>query len=143
MTKEFERRNYEIARRFAGLTDLQMAEKLAQALDVSPSWLLGEPETMTLHDPLDGQDFACPILRAEEIAGYGMLYHVYLDEIGDVVPVIVSAGMQFTPTDWTRSDLPKSAAEIVEQTADPAGVRWMDEAGRDTVLLDGLPRVFA
>ena len=158
--------NFDIARRFTGLSAADLARKLdvspqqlngwlsgqrvpsrtnisgiAAAMDVSPAWLLGVPENLTLHDPLEPADYTAPILRAEAIEGYGMLYHVYLEETGDVVPVILSDGLQFTPTDWTAAQSIRCAADIAVEAADPAGVRWMDWRGHDAIMLDGLPRV--
>lgn len=159
--------NFEIACRFAGMTGVKLAEQLgvtpgyisqlqtdrrglsrdkarelARVLDVSPAWLMGVAESLILHDPINGDDFTAPIMRSEELAGYGMLYHVYLDETGDIVPVILSDGLQFTPTDWSGAQAIKCAADIRAEAEDRAGVRWMDWRGQDAIMLDGLPRVF-
>ena len=108
------------------------AEKLAEVLDVDAEWVLGLGQKLALADPLEGKVFNCPIVRSESIDGYGALYHVYLDETGDVVPVILSGGVQLTPCDW-QSLTVRSAADI-------AGERWMDARGHDAIMLDGLPR---
>ena len=106
---------------------------LADLLDVDQAWLLSVPQALPLVDPLTGEVYACPIIRSEEIEGYGTLYHVHIAETGDIVPVILSAGLQLTPTDWTALTV-RSAADIPEGT-------WMGPGGRDAVMLDGLPRV--
>lgn len=150
--------NFEIGARFAGLNGKELADRLgvstayisqlmtgkrslgpnnvqllAKALDVDPAWLLGVPQALPLIDPLNGGVVACPIIRSETIPDYGTLYHVHLAETGDIVPVILSAGLQLTPTDWT--------ALTVHSAADIAGCAWTGPGARDAVILDGLPRV--
>jgi len=105
---------------------------IATALNVTPAWLLGVPDAVTVRDPISEQVVEGRILRVEQIAGYGTLYHVHIDESGDVVPVLF-AGEQFTPRDWQTLTV-RSAQDI-------AGERWMDHRGRDAVMLDGLPRM--
>lgn len=150
--------NFEIAARFAWLNGKEIAEKLgvstayisqlmtgkrglgpnnvqllATTLDVDPAWLLGVPQALPLVDPLTGDVYTCRILRCEDIPDYGALYHVHLDETGNIVPVILSAGIQLTPTDWTALTV-RSAADIAE-------CAWMGPGGRDAIMIDGLPRV--
>ena len=150
--------NFEIAARLAGLNGKEIAEKLgvstayisqlmtgkrnpgqgsvqlmANTLGVDPAWLLGVAQELPLIDQLTGDVFSCGIIRSEEIPDYGTLYHVYLSETGDIVPVILSAGLQLTPTDWTALTV-RSAADIAECS-------WMGPGGRDAIMLDGLPRV--
>lgn len=150
--------NFEIACRFAGVSGRELAERLgvtpqyisqlatgkrspgpnnvwllARALDVDAAWLLGAAQALPLADPLEGTVYTCPVIRSEEIPDYGVLYHVYLDQTGDIVPVILSGGVQLTPTDWT--------ALAVRCAADIGGCAWMGPGGRDAVMLDGLPRV--
>lgn len=150
--------NFEIAKAFTGLSAVALAERLgvspqqlngwikgqrtpsrtsvdsiAKAMDVDPAWLLGVPQRLPLMDPLQGDVCDCPIIRSEEIKNYGILYHVYLDASGDVVPVILSAGLQLTPIDWQT--LTVRTADDIPQA------RWMDAQGRDAVMLDNLPRV--
>lgn len=151
--------NFEIAKNFCGLSAVALAERLgvspqqlngwikgqrtpsrtnvdniAEAMDVDPAWLLGVPQRLPLVDSLTGDVFDCPILRSEEIEDYGVLYHVYLAETGDIVPVIVDGGVQLTPTDWTWPSPVRSAADI-------AACAWTGPGGRDAVMLDGLPRI--
>lgn len=160
--------NFEIAHRFTGLSAVELARKLdvspqhlnawlsgqrvpsrtnisgiAAAMGVSPAWLLGVPESLTLHDPVERADYIAPIMRAEHINGYGILYHVYLDETGDVVPVILTDGLQFTPADWSAAQAIRCAADIATESEDPAGVRWMDWRGIPAIMIDGFPRAFA
>lgn len=150
--------NFETAARLAGLNGKQIAERLgvstayisqlmtgkrnlgpnnvqllADLLDVDQAWLLGVPQTLPLIDPLTGDVFSAGIIRSEDIPEYGTLYHVYLSETGDIVPVILSAGMQLTPTDWTSLTV-HSVADIPDGT-------WMGPGGLDAIMLDGLPRV--
>ena len=150
--------NFETAKAFAGLSAVELAGRLgvspqqlngwikgtrvpnrnnvefiARAMDVDPAWLLGVPQRLALIDPLTGAAYSCPILRSEDIDGYGVLYHVVLEESGDVVPVILSGGVQLTPTDWQT--LTVHRAEEIGECA------WMGPGGRDTVMVDGLPRV--
>lgn len=150
--------NFEIAKNFAGVSAVELArrlevspqqlnawlagtrtpsrtnvEEIARRMDVDAAWLLGVPQRLTLTVPLTGDVYGCPILRSEDIPGYGMLYHVYLEETGDIVPVILSAGLQLTPTDWTSLTV-RSAEDIPE-------CAWMGPGGRDAVMVDGLPRL--
>lgn len=152
--------NLEIARRFAGMTGKDLAaavgvspqqmtnwmtgirtpgraaaEKLAEVLDVDAEWVLGLGQKLALADPLEGKVFECGIIRTEHIDGYGALYHVWLEETGDVVPVILGGGVQLTPWDWQ--------ALTVRSAEDIAGERWMDARGHEAIMLDGLPRAFA
>lgn len=106
----------------------------AKLFDVSPSWLHDCPERMPLFDPMSDDVFTCEIIRSETIPDYGILYHVYFDETGDIVPVILASGIQFTPRNWQDIDFPRSAKEIPD-------IRWMDNRGNEAIMLDGLPRV--
>lgn len=151
--------NFEIARQFTGLNAVELAELLkvspqhlnawlkelrtpnrnnvagiAEKMDVDPAWLLGVPQTLPVVDPLTGKQYLCGILRSEAIDGYGMLYHVYMDETGTIVPVIVSGGTQLTTTDWETADIPRRAGEIKD-------FAWMGPGGQGAVMLDGLPRI--
>ena len=150
--------NFEIAKRFCGIPAAALAQRLgvspqqlngwlkgarvpsrtnvdeiAAAMGVDPAWLLGVPQRLPLIDPLTGDVFSAGIIRSEDIPDYGTLYHVYLSETGDIVPVILSTGIQLTPTDWTALTV-RSAADIAECS-------WMGPGGRDAIMLDGLPRV--
>lgn len=151
--------NFEIARGFTGLTAAALAQRLdvspqqlngwikgartpsrtnvesiAAAMDVAPAWLLGVPDRLPLVDPQTGTVYTCPVLREESIEDYGMLYHLYLAETGDIVPTIIGIGVQFTPTDWQTLTV-RCADDIAE-------VAWMDARGVDAIMLDGLPRAF-
>ena len=150
--------SFEIATRFAGITGRELAVKLgvstayisqlttgkrslgpnnvqlmAGMLDVDAAWLLGAAQALPLADPLGDGVWMCPIVRSEEIPGYGALYHAYMAQTGDIVPVILSAGLQLTPTDWQTL--------TVRRAEDIAGCAWMGPGGRDAVMMDGLPRV--
>lgn len=150
--------HFEIARRFAGLSGVELAGRLgvypqqvqgwvsgsrtpsrssvtgiASELGVDPAWLLGMPQQMAVIDPVDGSAITGDIMRTEMIPAYGVLYHIYLDSTGDIIPVIVGGGVQFTPCDWQTLTV-KCADDI-------SAAHWMDCFGRDAVMLDGLPRV--
>ena len=111
------------------------AQQLADALDVDVAWIMDCPQIMHLKDPLDSTMIPCSIMRCEEIAGYGMLYHLYVPDTGDIVAALHSADVVFTTTDW-QSQQPQSASEIAEY-------RWMSLRGIDAIMVDGLPRILA
>lgn len=116
------------------LPSRESAEELARALDVSAAWIMGLSMALPVSADLE-TIYSCPIIREEVIPEYGTLYHVYLDETGDIVPVILSAGVQFVPRDW-QTLYTHSAAEIPETD-------WQTAGGVPAIMLDGLPRVFA
>ena len=115
-----------------GMTD-QNVRRVAEILDVSPAWLLEVPETMPLTDPLTGTLYTLPIMRSEDIPGYGTLYHVWVDDAALIVPVILAGGIQITPRDW-QGQTARSASEITE-------CQWIGPRGQDCVMIDGLPRI--
>ena len=84
-------------------------------------------------DPISGRLYASSIIRSESIPGYGILHHAVIKETGDIIPVIIANGVQFTPCDWQNSNYPRGIKEI-------QNVRWMDNNGKDAVMLNGLPR---
>ena len=155
--------NFAIARRFAKLTPAQLAEKLgvsvqyisqletgarnlgknnlaafAEALDVSPSWLQGTPQHFMVFPGDDSDELFLPlgIVREEIIPGYGILYHCYCDETGDVVPVISSINcVQFTPWNWQNEF---DNAHCVDEIPD---TKWVDANGNPAIMIDGLPRI--
>ena len=155
--------NLSIAMDFAGIPAVKLAEKMsvtlpyisqltsgirklghnnlqayAEALDVSPAWLSGEAQSLPIYDPIERQTIVCKIVREEEIPDYGMLYHVYVDESGDVVPVVISSGLQFVPADWQGW-----AAKEVRAVKDLGNIfcDWIDVAGHPAIVMDGLPRM--
>lgn len=111
----------------------QSVQRVAEMLDVSPAWLMEIPERLPLTDPLAGTTWTAPILRSEDIPGYGTLYHVWLNDAALIVPVILAGGIQITPRDW-QGQTARSASEIAEHD-------WIGPAGQDCVMIDGLPRV--
>ena len=150
--------NFEIAKNFTGLTAVALAQRLgvspqqlngwlngsrvpsrtsvdrlAATIDVDPAWLLGVGQQLAVMDPQTGDIYACGIVRTESIPGYGALYHVYMDETGDIIPVILAGGAQLTPADWQTLTI-RSAADIPT-------VSWRDARNVDAVMLDDLPRV--
>lgn len=104
---------------------------VARALDVDEAWLLGYPQTLAILDPLSGTTYHYPIMRSLIIPDYGTLYHVVTD-YNDIVPVIISNGIQFTPTDWQTLTV-----RTVDDIPDTA---WLDARGHAAIMLDGLPR---
>ena len=153
--------NFETARRFAGISGVELAARLevspqqvnnwarglrtpgrstvdtiAAALDVDAAWLLGVAQILPVIDPLQGEVYSCPIIRTEALPGYGALYIVWLEPLQDWMPVVQGAGLQFTLADWQSAYRPKRADEIGEY-------HWMDARGTDAVMLDGLPRALA
>lgn len=150
--------NFEIAKNFTGLTAVALAQrlgvspqqlngwlngsrvpsrtsvdKIAAAMDVDPAWLLGVGQQLAVMDPETGSVYACGIVRTESIPDYGALYHVYLNETGDIIPVILAGGVQLTPADWQTL--------TVHSAADIPTVSWRDARNVDAVMLDDLPRV--
>ena len=151
--------NFEIARRFTGMS----AVDLARVLDVSPqqlnswiqgtrvpsrtnvdgiaskmgvdaAWLLGVSQALPVLDYQAGTVYDCPIIHSETLDGYGAFYVVWLSENAAWLPVIQGNGVQFTPWDWESAYNPRSAEEIGE-------TKWVDHRGQETIMLDGLPRV--
>ena len=110
----------------------------AEALDVSPAWLSGEAQSLPVYDPILKKTIVCRIVREEEIPDYGMLYHVYVDDSGDVIPVVISSGLQFVPSDWQGW-----AAKEVRAVKDLGNIfcDWIDAAGDPAIVMDGLPRM--
>lgn len=110
------------------------AQQIAKVLDVDVAWIMDCPQSATLRDPFTGGILACKIMRSEQIDGYGTMYHLYIDDTGDVIAMISADGASFTPVDWQGLH-PQTAAAIAEY-------RWMDGRGNDAIMLDGLPRMF-
>lgn len=113
----------------------QNVRRVAEILDVSPAWLLEVPETMPLTDPINGETWIVPIMRSEDIPGYGTMYHIWLGEDGIdlIVPIIIAGGVQITPFDW-QGQTARRASEIGEY-------KWIGPRGQDCVMVDGLPRI--
>ena len=111
------------------------AEQLADELDVDIAWIMDCPQPALIRDPLTGETYGCKIMRSEHIDGYGIMYHLYIDDTGDIVAQISAGCDILTTTDWQGLQ-PQNAAEIAEY-------RWMDGRGNDAIMVDGLPRVFA
>lgn len=109
------------------------AQEIAGALDVDVAWIMDCPQISQLRDPLSGDIISGHIMRTEDLPGYGLMQHLYLDEHDLIVAVIRSLDVVFTPSDW-QGQQPLSAAEIADHA-------WMDGHGHDAVMIDGLPRV--
>ena len=92
---------------------------VASALDVSQAYLRGIADSLPVYDWAYGTSTLCPIMAAREI------------EVGWMT-VILADGIQFTPNDW-QGRQPLSVDEI-------DAVDWVDNTGRDAIMIDGLPR---
>lgn len=151
--------NFEIARRFSGMTSAALAEalgvspqqvtnwatglrtpsrnsveRIAGEMSVDAAWLLGVAQALPVLDAVGGRVYQCPIMRSERLEGYGVFYVVWLEELGNWLPVIQANGVQFTPRDWDSGYNPKRADQIGEGG-------WIDHRGREAVMIDGLPRM--
>lgn len=107
----------------------------AQALDVSEAYLSGCAQTLPVYDYATGGTHMSEIMREERIPAYGTLYLADVPDVGPV-SVILSAGVQFTLSDWQGAQ-----AMTAAQIADPPNGRWVDGRGTDAIMLGGLPRV--
>ena len=151
--------NLEIAMKMRGMRPIELAEVLgvvrqnigayihgqralgptmlpvvAEALGVSQAYLRGIADHLPVYDWESGQVVACHIMAETVIDGYGCYYIVEHPDVGWMA-VIMSVGIQFTPRDW-QGPQPLSVEDI-------AGTEWVDHMGREAIMIDGLPRVFA
>lgn len=120
---------YESGARSPGPKLLPMA---AQVLSVSAAYLRGDAQMLAVRDFATGEISACPIMSETVIDLYGILYLVEHPENGPLA-VILADGVQFTPSDWRNAQL-ITRDEIADYS-------WVDAAGRDALMLDGLPRM--
>lgn len=109
----------------------------AQALDVSEAYLSGCAQTLPLYDFATGGTHMSAIMREERIPAYGTLYLCDVPDVGPV-SVILSAGVQFTLSDWQGAQV-----MTAEQIADPPHGHWVDWRGLDAIMYKGLPCVLA
>ena len=109
----------------------------AQALDVSEAYLSGCAQTLPVYDFTTGGTHMSAIMHEERIQAYGTLYLCDVPDVG-LVSVILSAGVQFTLSDWQGAQV-MTADEI----ADPPNGHWVDGRGTDAIMLGGLPRILA
>ena len=107
----------------------------AQALDVSEAYLSGCAQTLPVYDCMTGGTHMGAIMREERIPAYGTLYLCDVPDVGPV-SVILSAGIQFTLSDWQGAQV-----MTAEEISDPPNGHWVDAWGRDAVMLDGMPRM--
>lgn len=144
------------ARQRAGLTQVELAAKLditqsqiadwesgrrnpagksipvlAAVLDCDPAWIAGAPGMLPVYDWQSETTITCPVIRTEEIEGYGAMYIVDHPDVGWMA-VLVAGSHVFTTNDW-QGQQPRAAAEIPEFT-------WVC-GNMPTILLNGLPRV--
>lgn len=123
----------------AGLTGLgpKLLPLAAEALDVSAAYLRDIAPVLPVKNWGTGEIAMCKIVADTQIEGYGVLYIVeHPDDGVGMLPVIIASGIQFTPWDW-QGDNRIACMEDVAQ------MRWVDTIGNPTIMLDGLPRVFA
>lgn len=111
----------------------KVARIFAQLMNVSEAYLRGVAQSLPVRDFATGEVMACKIMAEEAIEHYGVFYVVDHPEVGPMV-VLLADGVQFTTTDWQGAQ-PESVQEIAEY-------KWMDAAGRDAIVFDGLPRLF-
>ena len=108
---------------------------LCDALRVSPAYLRGDAQHLTVWDWIVCRPVSCAIISEESIEDYGTLYLVDVPDIGPI-SVILASGMQFTLSDW-------QGAQVVtaDDIADPPNGYWVDPRGNKATMLDGLPRI--
>lgn len=104
---------------------------IAEALNVDPAWIAGMPQLTSLYLPAESSVTPVPIVRSEIVPGYGVLQHVYLEQIDSVIALLCSGCITFVTSDW-QGKQPRSAAEI-------ADFCWLDSFRRPAVMMDGLP----
>lgn len=109
----------------------------AQELDVSEAYLSGCAQTLPVYDYNTGGTHMSAIMREERIPAYGTLYLCDVPDVGPV-SVILSAGIQFTLSDWQGEQVMTAA-----QIADPPNGYWVDWRGYTAIMLGGLPRILA
>ncbi len=150
------RNNIAIARGMRGLTRAALAEKLgvslsqignwelgirspgpknvvelAQALNVDEAWIAGHPTHIPVPDLIDKTVLSLPVIRSEEIDGYGTLYTALSDDVNPIA-VIIGDGLTLVTRDWEGKQ-PYCAEDI-------ADVDWLAPDGSPCVMMDGLPR---
>lgn len=104
----------------------------ADVLGVSAAYLRGDAQRLAVRDYLTGETTACAIMSETAIDSYGIFYVVEHADAGPMA-VILADGVQFTLPDW-QGEQPMARGEIADYA-------WVDAAGRDAVMLDGLPRM--
>lgn len=109
----------------------------AQALDVSEAYISGCAQTLPVYDCMTGGTHMGAIMREERIPAYGTLYLCDVPDVGPV-SVILSAGVQFTLSDWQGAQV-----MTAEEISDPPNGHWVDGRGTDAIMLGGLPRILA
>lgn len=105
---------------------------VAQVLDVSAAYIRGNAQRLAVRDFVTKEMVTCPIISETVIDSYGMYYLVEHEDVGPIA-VILADGVQFTLGDW-QGEQPMERSEIGDYA-------WVDAAGRDAVMLDGLPHL--
>lgn len=149
--------NFEIARRYTGLSAVELArlldvspqqlngwiqgtrvpsrttvDRIAASMGVDAAWLLGVPQRLGVWDHIQQTVLPCPIMHSE-FTPVGVFYIVWVDAIDEWLPVIHGNGVQFTPADWLNPYKPRTASDAAE-------CAWVDHRGVDAIMVDGLPR---
>ena len=104
---------------------------------MSEAYLSGCAQTLPVYDFATGGTHMSAIMREESIPAYGTLYLCDVPDVGPV-SVILSAGVQFTLSDWQGEQV-MTADEI----ADPPHGHWVAGRGTDAIMLAGLRRILA
>lgn len=136
--------NYETGIRSPGYKTLP---ELAEKLHASAAYLIGQPELLPVYDPIAQATTLCSIISSDTLthsdgSPYGVYYLVehsgvegVLSGVDRVLAVILADGVQFVPdNDWLHDQQPLTVDAI-------ADTRWMDNAARSVVMLDGLPHL--
>lgn len=110
----------------------------AKALDMSEAYLSGCAQQLPVYDYNTGGTWIGAIMREEAIPAYGVLYLVDIEALDLQISVILSAGVQFTLSDWHGAQV-----MTAEEISDPPNGHWMDGRGTDAIMLGGLPRILA
>ena len=109
---------------------------LSDALDVSPAYLRGDAQHLTVRDWISEDPILCDIISETSIEDYGILYIVEADILSGPISVILADGVQFTLSDWQGAQV-----LTADDIADPPNGYWVDPRGCRAVMLDGLPRM--
>lgn len=109
------------------------AHTFGAILRVSEAYLRGDAQRLAVCDFSTGETTPCKIIVEIVLDRYGVFYTVDHPRVGPIA-VILADGVQFTTGDWGGAQPPD--ASVIGQ------YRWVDAAGRDAVMVDGLPRLF-
>lgn len=109
---------------------------LSEALCVSPAYLRGDAQHLSVWDWVSEEPVLCAIISETPIEDYGILYIVEADVLSGPTSVILADGVQFTLSDWQGEQV-----MTADDIADPPNGYWVDPRGNRAVMMDGLPRI--